>query len=60
MIYPIGTKVYKKLHKPFLSGNVVNTVKGVVDHPNKIINGIPVKAYIFEEDNSAVEMWYLL
>jgi len=55
IIYPIGTKVYKKSGKPFLSGAKVNTISGVVDHPYKIKNGVPVKAYTFEEDNSIVE-----
>lgn len=36
--------------KPFKSGQLINTVKGVIDHP---ILGIP--AYTFEEDESYVE-----
>ena len=52
IIYPIGTKVYKKSGKPFLSGKKVNTITGIVDHPYKIKNGEPVKAYTFEEDDS--------
>jgi hypothetical protein len=54
-IYPVGTKVFKKSCKPFLSGNVVNTVKGIVDSPYKMKDGVPVKAYTFEEDDSIVE-----
>lgn len=55
LIYPIGTKVYKKSGKPFLSTYKVNTIKGVVDHPYKKINGVSVKAYTFVEDESIVE-----
>lgn len=42
----------KKSHKPkpFKSGNLVNTIKGVITHPEL---GIP--AYTFEEDDSYVE-----
>jgi len=36
--------------KPFKSGNKINTIKGVINHP---ILDIP--AYIFEEDDSYVE-----
>ena len=55
IIYPIGTKVYKKSGKPFLSGQKVNTISGVVGHPYKKLTGMPVKAYTFEEDDSIVE-----
>lgn len=55
IIYPIGTKVYKKSGKPFLSGIKVNTISGVVNHPYKIKDGVPVKAYTFVEDESIVE-----
>jgi len=54
-IYQIGTKVCKKSGKPFLSTYKVNTIKDVVEHPYKKVNGIPVKAYTFVEDNSIVE-----
>lgn len=50
-IYPAGTVVHKKSNKPFLSGLLNNTVKGVVDHPYK--KG--VKGYTFLEDESIVE-----
>ena len=36
--------------KPFKSGNKVNTIKGVINHP--ILN---IPAYTFEEDDSYVE-----
>lgn len=55
IIYPIGTKVHKKSGKPFLSTYKVNTIKDIIDLPNKKINGIPVKAYTFIEDDSIVE-----
>lgn len=55
IIYPIGTKVYKKSGKPFLSMHKVNTIKNIVEHPIKKVNGIPVKAYTFVEDDSIVE-----
>lgn len=58
--YHVGEKVSKtsisenpkKPHKPkkFKSGSLVNTIKGVIDHPEL---GIP--AYTFEEDDSYVE-----
>lgn len=54
-IYPEGTKVKKNSGKKFKSGELVNTVKSVVDHPNKIKDGIPVKGYTFYEDESIVE-----
>ena len=48
-IFEVGTKVSKISGKPFKSGFVVNTVKGVVEHPNKIDpetnTGVP--AYTF-------------
>lgn len=56
-IFEVGTKVFKLSGKPFKSGFVVNTVKGVVEHPNKIDpetnTGVP--AYTFFEDDSIVE-----
>lgn len=56
-IFEVGTKVSKLSGKPFKSGFVVNTVKGVVEHPNKIDpetnTGVP--AYTFFEDDSIVE-----
>jgi len=36
--------------KPFKSGEMINTVKGVIIHPQ-----IKVPAYIFEEDDSYVD-----
>lgn len=44
-----GFKVRKK-KKPFKSGLLVNTVKGVINHP--ILN---IPAYTFYEDDSFVE-----
>lgn len=52
----IGRKVSKlrkngtKEAKPFKSGNKINTVKAIINHP--ILN---IPAYTFEEDNSYVE-----
>jgi hypothetical protein len=46
-----GFKVRKK-KKPFKSGLMVNTVKGVINHP--ILN---IPAYTFYEDDSFVECW---
>jgi len=43
-----GVKIFNK--KKFKSAGLVNTIKGVIDHPEL---GIP--AYIFEEDDSYVE-----
>jgi hypothetical protein len=54
-VYPIGTRVVKRSGKPFLSGNLVNTVKGYAEHPYKRPDGLPVRAYTFYEDNSLVE-----
>lgn len=56
-IYPEGTKVVKFSGKPFKSGEHVNTVKDVVEHPNKIDKntGKGVPAYTFYEDDSIVE-----
>lgn len=45
----IGKQVMKK-QKPFKSGNRINTVKGVINHP--ILNR---PAFVFEEDDSYVE-----
>lgn len=42
-------KVRKK-KKPFKSGLMINTVKGVIDHP--ILN---IPAFTFHEDDSYVE-----
>ena len=56
-IFEVGTKVSKISGKPFKSGFVVNTVKGVVEHPNKIDpeTNVGVPAYTFFEDDSVVE-----
>jgi len=43
-----GVKIFNR--KKFKSAGLVNTIKGVIDHPEL---GIP--AYIFEEDDSYVE-----
>lgn len=45
----IGMKVIKRSGKPFKSGLKINTVKGIVPHPN-----IPAAAFTFEEDDSKV------
>lgn len=45
-------KVKKKSGKPFKSGNKVNTVKDIVNHP--ILRG--EKAYTFYEDDSYVNV----
>lgn len=46
------TKTYKTgtTPKPFKSGLLVNTVKGIINHP--ILN---IPAFTFEEDDSYVE-----
>lgn len=44
--------VKKKSNKPFKSGNKINTVKDIVDHP-KLIGE---KAYTFYEDDSYVSV----
>lgn len=44
----IGEKVQKK-RKPFKSGNKINTVKGLIFHPQ-----LNLPAYVFEEDDSYV------
>lgn len=56
-IYPEGTKVVKFSGKPFKSGEYVNTVKDVIEHPDKIDKdtGKGVPAYTFVEDDSIVE-----
>ena len=40
----------KENNKPFKSGNIINTVKGIINHPS-----LNVPAFIFYEDNSYVE-----
>ena len=47
----IGDQVVKiKSNKPFKSGNKINTVKGIINHPE-----LNIPAYTFEEDDSYVE-----
>lgn len=46
----VGKQVYKPSGKPFKSGEKVNTVTGVVEHPYT-----DHLAFTFEEDDSAVE-----
>lgn len=47
----MGKSVYKfKSGKPFKSGNKINTVAGVINHPQ-----LNVPAFIFVEDDSYVE-----
>lgn len=40
----------KKEKKPFKSGLLINTIKGVINHPH-----LNIPAYTFEEDDSYVE-----
>ena len=47
----IGKKVMKK-SKPFKSGLLINTIKGVVPHPYTVQHP---PAYTFEEDDSCVK-----
>jgi hypothetical protein len=47
----VGMRVKKPSGKPFKSGNKINTVKEIVDHPNR--EG--VKAFSFYEDDSVVD-----
>jgi len=51
-VIKVNMRKGKEVHnrKKFKSGQLINTVKGVIDHP---ILGIP--AYTFEEDESYVE-----
>lgn len=46
----IGKKVTKKTSKPFKSTFQINTIKGVIIHPQ-----LNIPAYTFEEDESYVE-----
>lgn len=48
---PIGMKVKKLSGKPFKSRNKVNTVKGIINHPE-----LKRPCFIFEEDESCVEI----
>jgi len=43
-----GVEIFNR--KKFKSGNYINTVKGVIDHPK-----LHIPAYTFEEDESYVE-----
>lgn len=45
----IGKQVRKK-NKPFKSGNLINTVKGIIEHPI-----LKIESFTFEEDDSYVE-----
>jgi hypothetical protein len=45
LIKSANLKVIKTSHKPFKSGSVINTIKGIIDHPV-----LHIPAYIFEED----------
>ena len=49
----VGTLVFKRSGKPFKSGNRINTVRAIVDHP--VLEG--ELAYVFVEDDSLVA-WY--
>jgi hypothetical protein len=51
----IGRKTHKtsmrnRVPKPFKSGQKINTIKGVINHPT-----LNIPAYTFEEDDSYVE-----
>lgn len=47
----IGKKVFKeKSGKPFKSGQKINTVRGIINHPQ-----INTPAFIFEDDDSYVD-----
>lgn len=47
----IGKQVCKRPSgKPFKSGNKINTVKGIINHPQ-----LNIPAFTFEEDDSYVE-----
>jgi hypothetical protein len=47
----VGRQVHKRRSgKPFKSGNKVNTVAGVITHPQ-----LNIPAFTFEEDDSYVE-----
>lgn len=48
----IGKKVTKKSGKPFKSGEKINTIKGITQHP--VLKD--EMAYTFEEDDSYVEI----
>lgn len=56
MIENIGMRVKKTtrnksgIGNPFKSGFIINTIKGVINHPK-----LNIPAYTFEEDNSYVE-----
>ena len=56
-IYGTGTIVRKLSGKPFKSGSLLNTVKTVTEHPNKMSpdTNTGVAAYTFFEDESIVE-----
>lgn len=47
----IGKRVVKQSKKPFKSGNLINTVVGVIEHPQ-----LKIPAYVFKEDDSYVEV----
>jgi hypothetical protein len=49
----IGKKVAKHSGKPFKSGQKVNTLRGIINHPI-----LHVPAYIFNEDDSYVRASY--
>ena len=48
----INKKVIKRSGKPFKSGNTVNTIKGIIDHPYREGK----KAFTFYEDESCVSV----
>lgn len=54
----VGKKVAKHSGKPFKSTFKVNTVRGVIDHPERVGH----KAYTFYEDTSyvSVDLCYLV
>lgn len=46
----VGKQCKKKSPKPFKSGDKINTIKGIINHPH-----LNVPAYVFYEDDSCVE-----
>jgi hypothetical protein len=47
----IGKRVKKGSNKPFKSGEKINTVKGITDHPT-----LHIPCFTFHEDESMVEV----
>lgn len=47
----IGKRVIKGSGRPFKSGQKINTVKGIIDHPK-----LHIPCFTFNEDESIVEI----